>query len=541
VRAVGALMVCLLASAPAAHAQSMVEPGKVFVGPEGLSVVVVPLKPRTDNKVLVQVSGSGTVFDGKAILHVVDGGGTNRTNYQTTYHGREFWTINVRDGVYSLALPGRRDGPKIKFDEARTATLKADDVYAAYKRQEADGTLKGLAAFDRKAETAQQEKTLEETVASFAKACGARPAVKVEWPTFSDGDIRELSIASYCGDPLDRMRQMCEASNEAKQAITGNVKSFVCQMGKAMQLDLDGSTLTWTTSRSATNMSDFTRQDLEKKFSKAALPAAAGAKRAGAETPPWGKAETLGERMILEKTGVCTDGKAHYVVVAPSEKQSTQLYYGDGKVFHRVPLPPWVLSGDNFFEPRFSAKARNSNFRGLDLRLYGGANYDAAKKTCSVICGERKATLTTLDEEAKKTLLAKASFEPPLHKRAAHHLARDDNGRYFYVDKGNTPETEKSFRLFVGPKGGMKLQKMTNAVADTEGEIFTTKTGSLRYVTDRRNPPVWTQGGKKTILTVVPIEAVDEKTSEPVNNYQLIYNELGVYLGEKLGNPCDDL
>ena len=42
----------------------------------------------------------------------------------------------------------------------------------------------------------------------------------------------------------------------------------------------------------------------------AALLLAASGARAG-ETPPWGKAENLGERMILEKAGVCTDGKSH--------------------------------------------------------------------------------------------------------------------------------------------------------------------------------------------------------------------------------------
>jgi len=266
-----------------------------------------------------------------------------------------------------------------------------------------------------------------------------------------------------------------------------------------------------------------------------------GAAFAG-EPVPWGKAENLGERMTLEKTAVCTDGKSHYVVVAPSEKQSTQLYYGDGKTFYRVPLPPWVLSGDSFFEPRFFAKTKNSNFRGLDMRMFASIDYDAKKATCSASCGERKTDLTILGDDAKKSLLmGKATFEPPLHKRAAHHLARDEGGRYFYVDKGNTSDTEKNFRLFVGPKGAMKLQKMTNAVADTEGEIFTTKSGSLRYVTDRKNPPTWIQGKKKLTLTVVPIEGTDEKSGEPINNYQLIYNELGVYLGEKLGNPCDDL
>jgi hypothetical protein len=260
-----------------------------------------------------------------------------------------------------------------------------------------------------------------------------------------------------------------------------------------------------------------------------------------AETPPWGKAQNLGERMTLEKTAVCTDGKSHYVVIAPSDKQSTQLYYGDGKLFHRVPLPPWVLSGDSFFEPRFFAKGKNPSFRGLDMRMFASIDHDAKKGTCSASCGERKTELTILGDDAKKALLGKATYEAPLHKRAPHHLARDNDGRYFYVDKGNTSETEKNFRLYVGPKGAMKLQKMTNAVADTEGEIFTTKTGSLRYVTDRANPPTWIQGKKKTTLTVVPIEGKDPKSDEPVNNYQLIYNELGVYLGEKLGNPCDDL
>jgi hypothetical protein len=272
------------------------------------------------------------------------------------------------------------------------------------------------------------------------------------------------------------------------------------------------------------------------------LALASGGPAFAGETPPWGKGGNLGERMALEKTAVCTDGKGHFVVVAPNEKQTTQLYYGDGKTFYRVPLPPWVLSGESFFEPRFFAKTKNSDFRGLDMRMYASVDYDPKQAICSASCGERKTNLVILgDDEKKALLLGPATFEPPLATRVPHHLARDDRGRYFYVDKGNTSETERSFRLYVGPKGGMKLQRMTNAVADTEGEIFTTKSGSLRYVTDRSNPPIWIEGKKKTILTVVPIEGQDPKTGEPVNNYPLIYNELGVYLGQRLGNPCDDL
>ena len=87
----------------------------------------------------------------------------------------------------------------------------------------------------------------------------------------------------------------------------------------------------------------------------------------------------------------------------------------------------------------------------------------------------------------------------------------------------------------------MKLQKMTNAVADTEGEIFTTRVG-LAPLRDRPQEPadLGRRERRRLTLTVVPIEGTDEKSGEPINNYQLIYNELGVYLGEKLGNPCDD-
>ena len=47
--------------------------------------------------------------------------------------------------------------------------------------------------------------------------------------------------------------------------------------------------------------------------------------------------------------------------------------------------------------------------------------------------------------------------------------------------------------------------------------------------------------GKTMTFVVQETNWTDDKTGEPINNYQLIYNELGVYLGEKLGNPCDDL
>src|SRR5215471_1734380 len=113
-------------------AESPVEPGKVFVGDEGLAVAIVPVKPQSDGKVLIQITGSGSAFDGKVIPHKVKTFG-DKTNFETTYHGRNWVTIAVRQSwadtrSYSLGLPGRRDSPTVAFDEKRTRELKAADV-----------------------------------------------------------------------------------------------------------------------------------------------------------------------------------------------------------------------------------------------------------------------------------------------------------------------------------------------------------------------------------------------------------------------------
>jgi hypothetical protein len=239
-------------------------PNKVFAGPEGLTVAVVPLPPPAVNQVLVQVTGSGTVFDGKAIPHQVEMVGTGKSNFETTYHGRAWNTIVLRDGSYSIYLPGRRDDLQVRFDEKRTAALKPETIFGAYQKQKSDGTLQALAAFDRKAEVARQEKGLQEVVDGFIKSCGSKPAVKVDWGSLGDADIQEISVASYCGEPLDTMRRMCDESKEAKTAIADKVKTFSCTMGKTLKMELVGSTLGWTPSRSGTNLGDFARKYLEK-------------------------------------------------------------------------------------------------------------------------------------------------------------------------------------------------------------------------------------------------------------------------------------
>ncbi|HZS38940.1 MAG TPA: hypothetical protein VFF06_19035, partial [Polyangia bacterium] len=66
--------------------------------------------------------------------------------------------------------------------------------------------------------------------------------------------------------------------------------------------------------------------------------------------------------------------------------------------------------------------------------------------------------------------------------------------------------------------------------SDSEGDIFATKSGSLRLILNK-GESLWEQTGKKQKLILLPIE----------DNHVLIYTDLGVYTGLPLGTPCDDL
>jgi hypothetical protein len=252
---------------------------------------------------------------------------------------------------------------------------------------------------------------------------------------------------------------------------------------------------------------------------------------APAVVPPWGKGESPEQRAILEKTTVCTDRKSHFVVVAPEEQKGSQLYTGDGSRFVAVRPSQWGLAGTMFLDPRFVLKTANSNFRGADIRIHSEVEVDSQKKTCKVRCGDREIPLQILEPGKATPLLIAAKYEPNPQKYAPHALLRDDRGNYYYVERGIDPDNEKDFRLYVGPRGNMQLQKMTNIVADSEGEIFSTKKGELRMVVDRVQASVWIDKKQRYELRTLPVK----------DNMTLIYTDLGVYAGVRLGTPCDDL
>lgn len=216
---------------------------------------------------------------------------------------------------------------------------------------------------------------------------------------------------------------------------------------------------------------------------------------------------------------VLHDGAGHYLVTVPVSGHYTTLFYGDGKTFHEQRTFGGSLDRSSqsasvsFWEPRVDHYARVEQVAGK----------------WRVQCGKRKTALTPLATEEMKKLLDEAAFLAPSWKHQAYALARDDRGNYYYVDRLRDEHGGKGFRLWFGPKGAMKRLKMTNIVSDSEGDIFATRRGELRFILSK-NSSTWVRGKKRKDLVNVPVR----------DNLRLVYAELGVYLGD-LGTPCDQL
>ncbi len=197
------------------------------------------------------------------------------------------------------------------------------------------------------------------------------------------------------------------------------------------------------------------------------------------------------------------------------------VFFGDGKtMYQQRVVGSSITSGQHYQWNGWAPRAKGLTTAEIDL--------NAGKLAVSCRVKEGKHPLTQLNADEAKTLLARAKFYPPLWQRQAHLLARDDDAVYYYVDALREEYGGNGFRLFVGPKGAMKEVPLVNTATDTAGEIYATKSGQLKLITNQNGGAYWVKGGKKTELTVVDVYA----------NRYLIYRDLGIY--GTLGAVCDD-
>ena len=248
-------------------------------------------------------------------------------------------------------------------------------------------------------------------------------------------------------------------------------------------------------------------------------PANAAAKPSKPEVLP-AAADKVDVSAAKDNLKVLSDGHGHYLVIRPFGPHE-HSYYGDGKTFYALRVGSASASGSAsfsfvFWEPRVQERYQ--------------ASVQFRENKYEVQCAERNTTFVPLPPEESSAMISGASFYAARWKFEAYALARDNKGTYFYVDHQREPQGNRVFRVFRGMRGNMKQMKLTNGVSDSEGEIFATKTGDLRLILDKKETS-WVRGSANTKLVSLDL----------FPNLVLIYTDLGPYLGQRLGTPCDDL
>jgi len=226
------------------------------------------------------------------------------------------------------------------------------------------------------------------------------------------------------------------------------------------------------------------------------------------------------------------DGNGHYLALSETlDKLSPQpIFWGDGEAFFVQQL----LGGHSAKQDKTNSDEPDVflsfNFMFGDPRTKRFSNEMVKKENGEfyITCTEkRKTPLKPVPAEEAKAIVKKAKFYKRRFMREPHLLVRDDTGTYYYVDK-SAKEGEKDFQFFVGQRGRLKQAKLRNIVQDSEGEIFSTPDGSLRIIVGR-DEAYWIQRNKKQTLVRVPIDM------------PFVFGELGMYVRQKMGTPCDDI
>lgn len=258
-----------------------------------------------------------------------------------------------------------------------------------------------------------------------------------------------------------------------------------------------------------------------------ALPAAAVADpQRGVSTRPSRPPDEVDVAKVKPDLVVLHDGHGHYIALLPL-REMDMTFYGDGRTLHQLRI--YSASSD-------SAAGESSRRFWSPISTDADIILDDGK--WKVHCSDRVTPMVALGEKETRDVLARARFLKPFWKRQAHALARDERGSYYYIDKirddrgaserERDPNPPRGYRLYIGRKGRMKEQRLTDSVEDSKGMVLSIKGADLAIDFDSKTATYSTDKNKNQ-LVYLPVE----------DNTMLIYRDLGLY--QKLGVPCDDM
>ena len=463
----------------------------VYRGDEGLRITVVPLVGEEPEQALIEVSGAPmTSIDGLVLRYEKQPAGRARWSYVTTIDGGDFhlfWHTTRRDSTQvDIYLPGApTQGRQVVYDDAAGDAIDVDELARRHAELVADKTIAELAKLDREGREARAETEFAERMGRSFEACGVEATTSIDWTTVTDEQIRRYAVGGwgYCGAIGRGLSNACRFS-VGRALVRARIDAVHCEIGDddmAVSLTTDG-TLRWTADFDATNLADHAFDLL--------------------------RAHLGLDRFVLRSEG------GLWIALDPGDPNEPVHVSQDGETFfeHRD-----TLSSSGWRRELFGAGIRSTLSHEDD--------------GWRVSCGDEVHALSELPIEKARQLWADATVEGTQWRREPYALARDDRGRYFYVDRFAEEFGGTGFRVFSGMRGNARLTRLVDVVDDSAGTVFSTENGDLRLIISRDviGEDFWVERNRRIPLTVLPVR----------ENLALIYRGLGAYAGEPLGTICE--
>jgi hypothetical protein len=232
------------------------------------------------------------------------------------------------------------------------------------------------------------------------------------------------------------------------------------------------------------------------------------------ESQPADISEFQDELMVLEAPN------GHYLVTA-LERMRWRTFWGDSKVVYKQ---HGIVMSDHDGEPgnytEVDSSFYDSRFDGLKLSWVQGS--------WSLRCGKEDVKLKQLSAQESDAFVDRVEFRERYWTRKPILLARDEYGTYFLVDEGIYDKSAENYHIYTGWMGNMVRSKMHLVAKDSEGSIFSTRSGDRRLIMDDE------------MYRFVEDEISRPLRKVPVDeNWEFIHRELGAYAGMTQGTPCD--
>jgi len=469
------------------------EAPKVFIA-EGVRIEVAPVRstlhPELTDRFFIRTMGTEEEGDGVVFVATREALGTGKI-YSVVLHGQPrglltfFSRSNRRGWIHAARSFHVAD---IHLVEDFEAKLDPEDLLRRRRKQFASGLLARITPESRKGREEAQEKIFFEEMEKASDACGGFTS-EINWSNVPDSIFENYSVAGECLAIASNLKNFCIHYPQAKPTIA-KISNVRCDVqshikpkrdpGLAMQED---GTLVYST-----GSYDDSRPNLVTKMT-----------------------EAFGESIQVLRS------KSHTLVVR-ANGGLPKIYASDGASTTYYPVVELSGVGYDFYTHLPSGSVQGA--------------LHASKGAWKLTCGKGEESLRVLVGAEREAVVSAATFEAQEKwKRIPYSLARDSLGTYYFVDRFGDEYGGKRYRVFIGRRGQLKLTKLKSLVEDSEGTMFSTDRGDLRLIIDgKKNKAVWIKGRKRTELTSVDV----------YRNHLLIYDDLGVYLGEDLGFICDD-